>query len=371
MKMLTTACLTVPTLVLSIGMALAATDADNSSATQAQGAQTTATRQPSAAALARAQNKLAHAQQIASQLTTRANAEGLPQSWHTEMLSMLMQIPESAFDAVQVAPSAHEALETVHRAVTAAKLSPTGTTAAQPKSLGDDSDDLTYIPLASPCRIVDTRQSGAGGALAAGATRIFIFGESATQGSSSCSPFVGYVGDGGPGAAAVNITVDAVGSTAGPGAFLQAYPDGGSTTTSWLNFAGGEIVANAGILPIATNGDFDIHVNGMTNVIIDVFGSFTAPAPTALNCVTSNSFSITTSNAGQTITTSACAAGYALTGGSCAGTSSANQIQLTISEAFQGSQWRCAWINYSNPAVSATYTASNQCCQVPGRTPDI
>lgn len=340
--------------------ALLICSASTSNAVEAESTATVgnAARSIDPAALARAQQKLARAQQVVQQFAASAAAEGLADSWRAELLSALMQGSENSIARVQGVATARDALATAHDASVATSAT------SQPKALGDATVDLTFIPLPIPCRIVDTRAAGAGGILAAGSTRAFAFGVSAAQGSSSCSPFTGYVGFGEPAAAAVTVTVDATGSPAQPGSFIKVFPDGGSTPTSWLNFGGGQIIANAGVLSIANN-KFDIQVSGATNVLVDVFGSFIRPQATALDCLDTTKVTGTIASSGNlTLVGAACPASYSPTGGGCFGGSNASRSVEEATLNVNG-QWFCRWQDYSG--TSYELASSTHCCRVPGR----
>jgi hypothetical protein len=351
-------CFAMTALALAVGSAVAAPVATQTMTA----AVSAASNEISAAQLQAAQQKLGHAQQIVAQFADRASAEGLPEAWRMEMINNLMKSPESSFAQVQSAATAHAALSTAGDLTNA----PASTSSdASAKVLGDTGDDLTFIPLPTPCRIVDTRASGAGGALAAGATRVFSFVGSATTqgGSTTCTPFGGYVGGGVPGAAALNITVDATGSPAAPGSFLAAFADGGTLGASWLNFAGGQIIANQGIVGISTGYKFDIKVNGQTNVIVDVFGSFVRPAATAFDCVgTVNTVNSIGAGVQTFYYAPACTAGYTAVGTYCY--TGVSGIYSTGS-GITGEQAFCAWRNTTGAAGNTSNGA--KCCRVPGR----
>ena len=341
--------------------ALLICSASTSIAAQAEPASATvgnAARSIDPAALARAQQKLGNAQRIVQQFSARAAAESLPDSWRTEMLSALMRAPEEATVQVLAAATAGEALTAAHDAANAGS--------SQPKALGDPAVDLTFIPLPIPCRIVDTRVAGAGGMMAAGTTRKFSFDVLASQGSSACTPFTGYVGFGEPAAAAVTVTVDATGSTAQPGSFIKVFPDGGSTPTSWLNFGGNQIIANAGILSIA-NAKFDVTVSGATYIIVDVFGSFIRPQATALDCVDTTKVAGTIPAGGKNLrlTANACPSGYGIVSGSCFGGNDTNYYLQESTKTAAGS-WLCNWQSY-NTVDAEDLAVSSTCCRVPGR----
>jgi len=127
---------------------------------------------------------------------------------------------------------------------------------------------LAYVTIV-PCRIVDTRVSG--GPFAAKETRTFSLNGGATQGGSGCTVYPGSV----PFAVGLNITVDAtaLGSPSQSGylAVLPQNPNG----TSWMNYVGGETIANAGNATVnQADGTFSIKTQNPANVIIDVFGYY-------------------------------------------------------------------------------------------------
>ncbi len=127
---------------------------------------------------------------------------------------------------------------------------------------------LVYTPI-NPCRIVDTRVTG--GPFAAKETRTYATNGAAAQGGGACTVYSGTI----PSALSLNVTVDAtaLGSPTQYG-FLNLLPQNG-TNTSWMNFVGGQTVANAGVASInQADGSFSIKTQNPTNVVVDVFGYF-------------------------------------------------------------------------------------------------
>ena len=127
---------------------------------------------------------------------------------------------------------------------------------------------LVYTPI-TPCRIIDTRVTGT--PFAAKETRAFSTNGAATQGGGACTVYSGTI----PSALSLNVTVDAtsLGSPTQSG-FLNLLPQNG-TNTSWMNFFGGQTIANAGIASInQADGSFAIKTQNPANVIVDVFGYF-------------------------------------------------------------------------------------------------
>ncbi len=131
-----------------------------------------------------------------------------------------------------------------------------------------DTTGLVYTPI-TPCRIVDTRVTG--GPFAAKETRSFQTNDAATQGGGACTVYSGTI----PSALSLNVTVDAtsLGDLTRSGDLLL-FPQNG-TNTSWMNFAGGQTIANAGVASInQADGSFSIKTQNPANVVVDVFGYF-------------------------------------------------------------------------------------------------
>ena len=135
-----------------------------------------------------------------------------------------------------------------------------------------DTTGLVYTPI-TPCRIVDTRVTG--GPFAAKETRTFQTNGAAAQGGGACTVYSGMI----PSALSLNVTVDAtaLGSPTQSG-FLNLLPQNGANT-SWMNFVGGQTVANAGVASInQADGSFSIKTQNPANVVVDVFGYFSQGA---------------------------------------------------------------------------------------------
>jgi hypothetical protein len=120
----------------------------------------------------------------------------------------------------------------------------------------------------TPCRLLDTRQSGQGPALASGVSRQVT----ATGGLCGIPASARAI--------AANIT--SVASTGGGN--LKLYPgDGTVPPTSALNFAAGQTRANNGVFPLAGNGTGSLALlatvtgGGTVHVVLDVTGYFAVP----------------------------------------------------------------------------------------------
>ncbi len=133
-------------------------------------------------------------------------------------------------------------------------------------AFGQLSATSVYVPI-TPCRIVDTRVTG--GPFAAKQTRTYSTNGAATQGGGACTVYSGEI----PTALSVNVTVDAtsLGSPTQYG-YLSLSPTPGAAS-SWMNFFGGQTVANAGVATINPNdGSFAIKTQNPANVVVDVYG---------------------------------------------------------------------------------------------------
>ncbi len=135
-----------------------------------------------------------------------------------------------------------------------------------------DVTGLVYTPI-TPCRIIDTRVTGT--PFAAHETRTFQTNGAATQGGGACTVYSDTI----PTALSINVTVDAtsLGSPTQYG-FLSVTPTP-SAGSSWMNFVGGETIANAGVAGISSaDGSFAIKAQNPANVVVDVFGYFSQGA---------------------------------------------------------------------------------------------
>ncbi|MGN6151664.1 MAG: hypothetical protein ACTHOH_06575 [Lysobacteraceae bacterium] len=231
-------------------------------------------------------------------------------------------------------------------------------TPAIAKALGDATQDLVYTPI-TPCRIVDTRNTAAG-AIPAGGTRNFVgagVGTYAGQGGANVSCGLSQEA---PAALALNITAV---TPAGPG-YATAFAYGTAQPgTANVNYAGGDIVNNAIVVPIAAPSapvDFTLFSYAQAHYVVDVIGYFDRPRSSPIECVNSAT-SIATVNAGATanlVATAACPAGYGATSVNCESTSWNMPLVFVSGNV-------CSARN--NGTTQATLKASLRCCRIPGR----
>jgi len=142
-----------------------------------------------------------------------------------------------------------------------------------------------YVPLAVPCRVVDTRVVG--GVIAAGGSRAF-------QVAGTGVNFVAQGGTAGgcgipAGVTAAEVTVTAI-SPSGSGYLRVAPNDGSNPTATFLSYSSGIGIANTGTVTMSAAGDLkDLLVRnfvGATQLVIDVQGYFPAAGGTRYQTVT-------------------------------------------------------------------------------------
>ena len=227
------------------------------------------------------------------------------------------------------------------------------------RTLGALLNDLVYTPL-QPCRIVDTRLTGAG-TIAAGTTRNFV--------AINASNFTGQGGSAtncgtlGLSATAVALHVTAV-AYAGTG-HATVYPFGTTLpTAASVNYNAGTFATNNGIIaqipnPLASF-DFTVWTAQTSHYVVDIVGYFAPPVATALQCVETDNTNLPIPANGGTgnAVAPACASGYTQTATNCETTSWLMPIVF-----FQSGT--CSARN--GDTTSQTLRASRTCCRVPGR----
>jgi hypothetical protein len=126
---------------------------------------------------------------------------------------------------------------------------------------------LAFYPL-PPCRVADTRHPNGGlGSpyLTGGQERVFPVLDAASCNIPSSAA-----------AYSLNVTVVPHGGLG----YLSVWPTGGSRpTVSTLNDVGGNVIANAAIVPAGTGGKVSVYPTNDTDLVIDINGYF-APART-------------------------------------------------------------------------------------------
>ena len=229
-----------------------------------------------------------------------------------------------------------------------------------PQVLGELTNDLVYTPIA-PCRIIDTRSTGAG-AIAANATRSFVaINSSSFTGQGGSASNCGTLG---LNATAVAVNLTAV-TPAGAG-FATAYPFGTTRPlASSINYTAGAIVNNALIIQIPNpfaSSDFSLFTFAQSHFVADIVGYFAPPVATALQCVeTLNARTPdpgVVPNGNRNELAPNCPAGYTQTTTNC--TTSSWLMPIVFSK-----DGTCSARN--NDSSNEFLSASRTCCRVPGR----
>jgi hypothetical protein len=233
-----------------------------------------------------------------------------------------------------------------------------------PFALGATTSQLVFTPI-TPCRIADTRGSGARtGILLGGVPRTFDLTTDAflkgQGGSTSCPglPAFSYYGW------SVNATVTGY-STSG---YLQAYPFGGSVpATSLVNFGPAlPAIANSGTMTgcYGCGDDINILVSAPAHVILDVYGYYELPTgyATGAIAITQVAGTLATVAAGaySYVPGGSCPAGTTVIGGGQANGSGSTNTILTSDHNISG----LLWYEYvKNTGTSAATVTVYSTCQ--------
>lgn len=228
---------------------------------------------------------------------------------------------------------------------------------ATPQALGALGNDLVYTPVA-PCRIIDTRNTGAG-AIAGNSSRSFVAINASnftSQGGSATN-----CGTLGLNATAVAINLTTV-TPAGAG-YATAFPFGTTQpVASSINYTAGAIVNNALIVQIPnplSSFDLTIYTFAQSHYVADIVGYFAPPVATALQCQnTANTIVQVPASGNNNAVAPFCAAGFTQTATNC-----------------EASDWLVPFVFIkdgvcsarNNSASAQEIRASRTCCRVPGR----
>jgi len=211
--------------------------------------------------------RMKRATAIVERLRAEANSNFFSAGWENALLTRLYKLSAADLAQMTEARTYADVMASITALTRAAKTNA--------KSHGFGTNNLVFHAI-SACRLLDTRN--AVGTLPANTTRLVNMSNSSTQGGAAgCSTTIRdadpVIGDNSAwGALALNATVFSNG--AGP-AFLRLRPAGSTNTTAYLNWvAAGSQVANAGIVPLDTSGQFEMFATSFTEVTIDVFGAF-------------------------------------------------------------------------------------------------
>jgi len=135
------------------------------------------------------------------------------------------------------------------------------------------SGGASYVPLAVPCRVVDTRNGG--GVLGDGVVRAFqVAGSGANFASQGGAAGGCGVPDEVPG---VELSLTVITPT-GANGFVQVSPSDTSTNAAFINYTAGTGITNTGSVTLSDGGPIDLQVRnlgGSIQVAIDVQGYYT------------------------------------------------------------------------------------------------
>lgn len=234
-------------------------------------------------------------------------------------------------------------------------------------NLGETTSQLVFTPI-PPCRIVDTRGSGARtGILAANTSRTFDlttigYGEGQGGQTSGCTGLPSFSHFGW----AVNITVTDYSSNGG----LQVYPFGGAIpATSIINyFPGAYALANNGHVTGCYGCADDITVRAFgaaANVIIDVMGYYQQATTTGLTASSVTRFAGTPVNINAGLEAFAyggnCPAGTVMIGGE----NDFSGSDLAVGETRQNTATQWVMWQINNDGVTRTTTVYSRCLDTP------
>jgi hypothetical protein len=314
--------------------------------------------------LGRAQEKVLRAQAIVNQFASRATLEGFTtDQWRYELMSNLLQGGTDGFVKAARAGTLLEALKAAQDSMSTTRGGVHGIT----KAFGSATGDLIFFP-SPPCRIVDTRTVG--GAFASSETRTYSFTGGVSQvNPSTCNPYLSYPGAPFPAAMAINVGAIAFGLGGSPSVsgFVSVYPQGGSATTSFMNFWGNDIISNAGVVPLnQTNGQFTVLAQFPTHITVDYFGSFVESPATALDCVQTALTTQSVLNGGIiNFDANACPSGFTAVSLTCHATNAFGGTDWTGSGLKTTGTNDCQGVN--NSGITQIYNAATTCCRIAGR----
>ena len=198
---------------------------------------------------------------------------GSRQRSHEDLANALWTLRADRLFAVALAAE----LDAVERVLTESASDALPARDVQVKALGDANADLTYTPL-NPCRILDTRAAGGGGALAANVARTFngFAANFSTQGGTASNCAIPN------GVAALAMNVYAVNPT--NLGFIKVWPaNAAEPAVSTVNYQVGiTAIATGALVPVdaANSNRFSAKSPSQVDFIADVVGYFRAPGGT-------------------------------------------------------------------------------------------
>jgi hypothetical protein len=235
-----------------------------------------------------------------------------------------------------------------------------------PLSAADGVEDVVFTPL-DPCRIVDTRNAGAG-QIAGGTSRGFYawgFPSFTAQGGSATD--CGGLFEQSPQAIVVNVTVvnqAAVG-------FATLYPANAASvpTAATMIYYPNVIISNAATVTLGPTADTDFNIfsERSADYVVDIVGYYDFPHATELDCLPNFISTPVAASASFDFPIPSCAAGFALTGAGCR-TPGVNQASWATNGLVKSGGTVVASCSGTNlTAAPITVEGTAQCCRVPGR----
>jgi len=315
-----------------------------------------------AAQQAEAQARLANAKAALARLESDPRNALQGAGWRLDAMTMLLSMPASQIKAMN-ADNSWSGLSGMRSAAKDVRAKANKTDV---KALGDLNGDLVFYPI-TPCRNADTRN--AGGPIAGGTARAFDADLSSSQGGvAGC--FVTLPSD--ASAWAMNLTVINM-NTQG---FVAVRSKGSSNLTSLINYTGpGQQVNNFVIVQNnrTSGSEWEVYAATTVDVIIDLFGYFSPPHKTALDCTEVYAANNVTIAPGATVCTSAvgtestCAAGYSAVSVVTKWIGGANGAALAQTQTDRASTnfYQACWTN--NGGAISTMQAGMRCCRTPGQ----
>jgi hypothetical protein len=143
---------------------------------------------------------------------------------------------------------------------------------APPPTSRQPASESSFIPI-SACRIADTRKTTP---LPANGTRTFYVG-----GTTGFVPQGGTSGGCGIPVGATAIALSATAADGSRSGNMLAYPNGGSTTSGFINVTPGEVTRASGNIAINSSSAYALKITnrsaGTANIVLDVQGYYVKP----------------------------------------------------------------------------------------------
>lgn len=236
-----------------------------------------------------------------------------------------------------------------------------------PMSPLDGIEDLVFTPL-DPCRIVDTRNAGAGPILAGTNRGFYVWGFSSFTAQGGSATDCGGLATQAPQSVVLNVTV--VDQT--QLGFATLYPASAASvpTAATMVYYPNVIISNGATVTLGTSGNDDFRIFSQQNAhyVVDIVGYYDFPHATEFDCDPTFVSQSVAASATFDIQIPSCAAGYSLTGAGCR-TPGFNEASWAINGLMTDGGGVvggfCSGTNLT--AGQITVEGTGQCCRVPGR----